>query len=224
MIAFVLAVSLVSVQQAPATPPAAAPQIAAPAVAEPVSVKRVYVANDENTFTLTVSLDDSPPMSADIKTKVVKLIDDKKASVELTTEKFDAGQDGAPLPDKQEFVMDEKGMGDGLPGQSQIVYSMLEVCSIVPGVVLKVGDEYKFDFQFADATVTGSGKLTDLKEVEGKKVAFLSWNGVVAPNGFEINVIAKSEVDSATGKILRCTVSVDSATMKGTIKVEAKKK
>ncbi len=203
-------------------------QAPATASAEPVSIKRVYALADKDTFTIKATLEvgSTAEITSDIIVKIDKLADDKKANAVLSVANYKSTMDNGEEPEPFNAVLDEHGMGDAFTEHgNQIVFSIFEVLSFVPGSSLKPGDDYSFDLKLSNGSITGKGKLKEVKDVEGKKVAFLEWTCTVSPpGGGDVDMKVKSQVDAATGKVLKSDAELLQGAVTGTISLEAKKK
>ena len=192
-----------------------------------VNLKRIYALADKDIYRAVANLEagGTQEMSADVVIKVTKLVDDKKANATLTVLNFKSTMDEGEAPEAFDQVLDEHGMGDSFADHgNQIVYTLCELLAIVPGSSLKPGDDYSFNLHQTNGSVVGKGRFTDVKDLEGKKVAFLEWTCTITPpDGGEVSFKAKSQVDPLTGKVLKCEAELDPGRISGKISIELKK-
>jgi hypothetical protein len=192
---------------------------------DPVTISHVYALTDDDKYTLDVKLDmgGSAEMSADLEEKVDKL-DGKKAAVTITATNFKSDMGDGTTPDPFKDTLDEHHVGTHLAHEADLVYSVFEVMSVAPAKPLKAGDSYMVELTLDEGTISESGKMVEIKDVDGRRIASIEATSTVAPaSGNPATLKIKKQVDVATGKVVKAQADLDMGNGTGTITLDAKK-
>lgn len=125
--------------------------------------------------------------------------------------------------------LDEHGLGEGLDfalgrgGLSDLLLLFFEILSMAPAIDLEKGDHYELKFVLQTGQIRETGRLADVKVVNGRKVAFFETTvAIPVPKGAGVGASllpiketgprfaylqVKRQLDVATGKLLRARAS-----------------
>ncbi|MHB8635344.1 MAG: hypothetical protein ACYC96_02610 [Fimbriimonadaceae bacterium] len=200
---FAVSLLLATFTFAPQALPTQVPQSTSAAV----TLLRTYKEGDEANYVVVLG-DPSQDMhlGAKVHIKTLKLLEGGKATQELTASEVSGGPSGAEAPAKVTWTFGTDGMAAAnFDVQSgQVIYSILSMLSIVPGVIT-TGKEFKVAWTSPDkmSTITGSGSYEGTKDLDGKKVAVVKTTLTVTPSGQDAATVHNtSNFDPATGRLI----------------------
>lgn len=148
-----------------------------------------------------------------IETKVAKELEKGKADLDVKCLEFSQsanGQEGGDPPENGTATFDVNGMPKGLHvDNNSAIYVALAIATYVPGKGVSVNEEYKIDWKGVEGgSIAGTGRLTEVKEVNGKKIGVLKSKLSVSPANddtpAELEVTA--EIDLSDGSLLKASV------------------
>lgn len=193
----------------------------APAPVENVKLTRKYAADESHTFALNSQMTGNGAevtIDAEIVFKVQRL-NEKGAQLSMSAPKFkmvmdgeDTGQTG---PDALLSDFNSEGIPEVMSTQDYAwIYILAASAGFAPKGEVAVGKPFQVEWDSKDksSSVKGTGKLTELLEKDGKKVAKIEYELEVSPN------------DPTPGKV-RCVTYLEQGTAapiscEGTVEVE----
>lgn len=193
--------------------------------ADQVNLSRAYKEGQTASYKMTAHVNEGgqdADLVAQLTEKVKALREKGGADVQVeATELAMGGTDvGAQSPDP--FKGDEHGMLIGSRFKDQeAVFAILGLCGYVPGKAVGVGESFPIDWKSDDFNANGSGSITEVKEVDGKKVAVVKCKVEVTPQGDTPATLEfTSEISIDTGMLLKSQGTAKSDQFEATFKVE----
>lgn len=194
----------------------AAPTALSPTVAaDKVKLTHVYVADDTNDYEFKGKMEGGPAIefSGSLKLKVIKPADDGTAESEWSVPQMSVMMDGSPMPgmeglDPLKTTVDAHGMPSALTVEGpDFIYTIFAGCHFLPNSEVEAGADYTVDWADKNkaATLKGKGKLLEIKEQDGKKVAVVETKVSLLPEGQDTpgELEVKSEFWVETGKMIK---------------------
>jgi hypothetical protein len=207
-------------------------------VQDTVNLERKYKAGETDRYALTADLEmggANARATALIAVKVLKELKEGQAEAEMTAEKFSMSMDdnemGGDPPAKFSTKLDRHGLPEQLHVRDESwIYALLSFAAYAPGQAVK-DQSFKIDWQTKDGNlkVRGSGKLIELQEEGGEKIAVIKYTVNVKPEGEdEGDLEYTSKISVSSGKLVSCegkvAIGSDGMGAKYTIKREKPEK
>lgn len=185
-----------------------------------VKLARVYKADEAESFKVEVV---GNIQGTDLKAtgrmdlKVSKLGEKGSAAVKVTASSVDVEIGGNTMPydlDPFEAAWDAAGLPERLPTrEAEWMFTMLAFSQLKPSAELKPGDSFEIAWTSADksATIKGKGKLAEIAEMDGVKVAKITFEAAVAPEqgGMEAQLTGTNWIEVSGGKTFKAEGKVD---------------
>lgn len=181
---------------------------------EKVAFKRTYTANETATYSMSLKGEAQGFEilgEAEIEYKVTE-VSEGIAKVARNPLKFSVQIDGEVMPgmdiSPDSCKMDAFGMPDSLSSEgAEWAYTIVAFAGFVANQEVETAQDFKVNWKGKDngSTVTGTGKLIAVEELEGRKVAKVKYELEVVPNGEEVPGLAtfESTYDLGTGQLVR---------------------
>ncbi|MEQ1822250.1 MAG: hypothetical protein ABL949_07060 [Fimbriimonadaceae bacterium] len=188
----------------------------------PIKLSNTFIKDSKTTYSVTLSIDEAE-ISGDV---TFEATDDKgKAVAKSNGIKMKMGgneMDGSAL--EQALKFDEKGLANGLEFENdKSAVAVICFAGYCPNAEVKVDSLFEIDEKREGYTIKGTGKLIEVKEVDGKKQATLDYNMTVKPgDGSDGIAKFKSVIDIATGKLISADGTLDIEGRTGTMKIKRK--
>ncbi|MCH8274478.1 MAG: hypothetical protein IH851_06795 [Armatimonadetes bacterium] len=223
MIASLLATVVISTGLATPAPPVLVQS-------QSILLKRVYEAKETDRYTITADIAEGGQefsIIAELTVTTKKVFEDGAADVRFEETKMSIVIGGQEMEDELHFPIQVKCDLHGMPamldveeeGRSFVVFA---ITGFVPAKEVKVGDKFKVQWTSPDknASVTGNGKLTEMTEIGGRKVAKLEYEVEAYPNTEDPGYLKfTSYVDVENGKLVKAEGSVSTEEMEASFKI-----
>lgn len=194
----------------------AAPIVTAPTASiEKVKLGHVYVADDTDNYSFKGKMEGGPAIefSGSLSLKVIKPAEDGTAEAEWSVPTLSVLMDGSPMPgmegiDPLKGTVDAHGMPATLTVMgADFIYTIFAGCHFLPNAEVETGIDYTVDWadKNKSSTLKGNGKLLEVKEQDGKKIAVVESKVSLLPEGQQTpgEMEIKSEFWLDSGRMIK---------------------
>lgn len=195
---------------------------------EKVQLVRQYRTGEEDTYSVVAKVASSDfHARATVRVIVGETKEAGKASgvLKMLNLQMDTGGglEDRPTAEALKVSFDRKGMPDILIAKDATVpFAILTVASYVPGGEVEVGSRFDVSWEGKNgARMTGKGTLVEIKEQDGAKVAVVKYELEALPEDEQDpgTLVLNSIFDLSTGKLIKCTGTLDVDGSSGTVEV-----